>query len=291
MNPTLMKSRKTECGASCSSASVGVRAAPFALLFLTAGVLSFGQQPRIQNARLDTRAATPTLESAFRAIVQTQTEPAWIGYTIPRAPRQNGGDESSWGCSLEDGRSTMIVRDINTPVPLEGPATLLVLFRIASQKVQRIRMLAPDCLLDAGGLPFTWFNNVRPSESVALMEGLVKEQVGNAVYAIAMTNDPAADAALNRLVDPSQPENVRRSATSWVGFDRLMSLVKNDASEKIRERAVDVLARRKEAQAIATVIQAARQDKSANVRRQAMNALARSKDPAALRFFEDVLVK
>ena len=185
----------------------------------------------------------------------------------------------------------MIVRDINTPVPLEGPATLLVLFRVAGQKVQRIRMLAPDCLLDAGGLPFTWFNNVRPSESVALFEGLLKEQVGSAIYAIAMTKDPAADAALARLVDPSQPENIRRSATSWVGYDTLMSLLKNDSSEKVRERAVDVLARRKEPQAIPIVIRAAREDKSDKVRRQAMNALARSKDPAALRFFEDVLAK
>jgi HEAT repeat protein len=166
-----------------------------------------------------------------------------------------------------------------------------MLFRISGQKVQKIRMLAPDCLLDAGGLPFTWFNNVRPAESVALFEGMVKEQVGNAIYAIAVTKDPAADAALNRLVDPSQPENVRRSAMNWVGFDTLMSLLKNDASEKIRERAVDVLARRKEPQAIPTVIRAAREDKSDKVRRQAMNALARSKDPAALRFFEDVLVK
>ena len=46
-----------------------------------------------------------------------------------------------------------------------------------------------------------------------------------------------------------------------------------------------------EPQAIPTVIRAAREDKSDKVRRQAMNALARSKDPAALRFFEDVLVK
>ena len=259
-------------------------------LLLTTAVCAFGQQPRIQNAKLDTRAATPTLESAFRAIVQAQTEPAWIGYSIPRASRQNSGDESSWGCSLEDGRS-MIVRDVNTPVPLEGPTMLLVLFRVAEQKVQRVRMLAPDCLLDAGGLPFTWFNNVRPAESVALFESLVKDQVGNAIYAIAMTKDPAADAALIRLVDPSQPENVRRSATSWVGTDTLLNLLKNDSSERIREQAVSVLVRRKEPQAIPAVIRVAREDKSAKVRKQAMNALARSKDPAALRFFEDVLVK
>jgi hypothetical protein len=261
------------------------------LLIFAVGAFSFGQQPRIQNAKLDTRAATPTLQSAFQAIVQTQSEPAWIGYSIPRASRPNAGyEDSSWGCSLEDGRNTTTVRDINTPVPLEGPTTVLVLFRVYDQKVQRIRMLAPDCLLDAGGLPFTWFNNVKPSDSVALMQGLVKDQVG-AIHAIAITKDPAAEAALQRLVDPSQPENVRRSAVSWVGTDTLLSLVKNDSDEKIRQRAVDVLALRKDPQAIPTVIRAAREDKSDKVRRQAMNALARSKDPAALKFFEQVLVK
>jgi HEAT repeat protein len=76
-----------------------------------------------------------------------------------------------------------------------------------------------------------------------------------------------------------------------VGTDTLLNLLKNDSSERIREQAVSVLARRKEPQAIPTVIRVAREDKSAKVRKQAMNALARSKDPAALRFFEDVLVK
>jgi hypothetical protein len=262
------------------------------LLFLTLAGLAFGQQPRIQNAKLDTRNASPTLESAFRMILQTQNEPAWIGYSVPRAPRDNGGYEDSWwGCSLENGAPARIIRDINTPVPLEGPANMLILFRVAEQKVQRIRTMAPDCLLDAGGLPFFWFNNVRPAESVQLFEGFFKANSPTSIYAIAMTRDPEADAALNRLVDASQPESVRRKAASWVGFDTLVNLLKNDPSDKVRQQVVSSLARRKEPGAIPTVIRAAREDKSDKVRRQAMNALARSKDPAAVRFFEEVLVK
>ena len=168
---------------------------------------------------------------------------------------------------------------------------MLVLFRVSEQKVQRIRMLAPDCLLDAGGLPFYWFNSVKPAESVAFVESLVKDHVSNAVYTIAMTRDPAADAALNRLMDPSQPENIRRSVVSWLEVPALERLIKNDLSEPVRERAISVLAARKDPGAIQTVIRAAKEDKSPKVRRQAVLALARSKDPAAVRFFEDVLAK
>jgi hypothetical protein len=255
-------------------------------------VCCFGQQPRIQNAKLETRSAQPTLDSAVNALVQNQSGPAWIGYSVPRAPRSNNGyDDSSSGCSLEDGRYTTILRDINTPVPLEGPANMLVLLRVSEQRVQRIRTLDPDCLLDAGGLPFYWFNSVKPSESVALFEGLVKEQVGNAIYAIATTRDPSAEAALARLIDVSQPENVRRSAVQWVGLPTLLRVMQNDSSERVREQAVNALVRRKEPDAIPTVIRAAREDKSPRVRQQAMNALARSKDPRAIRFFDDLLVK
>jgi len=259
------------------------------ILLLAATLCAFAQQPRIQNAKQETRTPTPTLEAAVRPIIASQTEPAWIGYSVPRAPRQDDWyDDSSRGCVLEDGHNTTIIRDVNTPVPLEGPANMLVLFRVSEQKVQRVRLLAPDCLLDAGGLPFYWFNNVKPSDSVAFLESLSKERVGNVVYAIAMTRDPAAEAAMNRLVDPSQPDNIRRSAVSWLTSPALERIVSSDPSDPVREQAVNVLARRKDPGAIQTVIKAAKEDKSPKVRRQAVAALARSKDPAAVRFFEDV---
>jgi hypothetical protein len=161
------------------------------ILLFTVALGAFAQQPRIQNAKQETRTPTPSLDSAIRTILASQTEPAWIGYSVPRAPRQDDWyDDSSRGCILEDGHNATIVRDVNTPVPLEGPANMLVLFRIAEQNVQRIRLLAPDCLLDAGGLPFYWFTNVKPSDSIAFLENLTKERLGGAVYAIAMTATP-----------------------------------------------------------------------------------------------------
>jgi HEAT repeats len=258
----------------------------------------FGQQPRIQNAKLDSRAAGGSLETQVRTIVAAQGSPAWLGYRVARVARQND-DEGGWGCSLEDGRNTVIVRDINTPVPLEGATSMLVLFRISENRIQRLRTVSPDCLLDAGGLPFYWIDGAQPSQSIALMEGLLKEdnQVSNLVYAIASTRDPAADAALNRLIDPAQPENVRRSTVFWLsergrpGYDTLLRLLRSDPSDRVRERAVDALVRSKEPDAIPVVIRAAREDKNDKVRKQAVQALARSKDPRAVRFFDEVLSK
>ena len=52
------------------------------------------------------------------------------------------------------------------------PARMVVLFRIAERKVDRIRVFSEDCELDAGGRPLIWLDGVRPADSVALLETL-----------------------------------------------------------------------------------------------------------------------
>src|SRR5215468_5838841 len=54
---------------------------PLALLMLGVGIAS--GQPRMQNARLETRPVSGTLDATFRGIVSAQTAPAWIGYAVP----------------------------------------------------------------------------------------------------------------------------------------------------------------------------------------------------------------
>jgi len=262
---------------------------------------AFSQQPRVQNAQMDTRTASSPLEPQFRQIVQAQASPAWVGYVLPRTPRQNGGDwDYSWGCSLEDGRNGVVLRDKDTPVQLEGPTSMYVLFRVDDHKIQRLRTLGPDCLLDAGGLPFVWINNVKPSDSVALMESLLKdtEPIGNLIYTIAYTRDPAADAALERLAAPTQTEKTRKNVANYLaeirgrgGYNALTRMLRDDPSETVRMQVVSALARNKEPDAIPAIIQAAKADKSEKVRKRAIQALTQSKDPRATRFFEDVLTK
>ncbi len=101
---------------------------------------------------------------------------------------------------------------------------MVVLFRIAERAVDRIRVFSEDCELDAGGRTVTWLEGVRPADSIALLESFVvpaqdrRDRTSDgAISAIALHGDPAADAALERLVAPSQPESVRKKVTFWLG--------------------------------------------------------------------------
>ena len=108
-----------------------------------------------------------------------------------------------------------------------------------------------DCTLDAGGLPVFWLTDVRPAESVALLEGYVsdpafdrkkhKENGEPALGAIALHDDPRADAALERFVAPGNPERLRKQAAFWLGnargrrgYEVLRALAGREESEDMR---------------------------------------------------------
>jgi hypothetical protein len=212
------------------------------------------QQPRITNAKVASQPAGSLLAQSFRTLVASQTEPAWIGYTVPVVDSQRvmccfNGD-ASWntgGVTMSDGSSccracrlepaadgtSMTTRSAapgqSQPgvVRLEGSERMVVLFRIAERAVDRIRVFSEDCELDAGGRTVTWLEGVRPSESIALLESFVapaqdrRDRISDgAISAIALHSDTAADAALERLVALSQPESVRKKVTFWLGNSR-----------------------------------------------------------------------
>jgi len=59
------------------------------ILFLLAAGLCLAQQPRITNAKFDTRAVASGLEREFQSIAAAQTGPAWIGYAVRAIPGQH----------------------------------------------------------------------------------------------------------------------------------------------------------------------------------------------------------
>jgi len=254
-----------------------------ALLLLAAALPAAAQPKLLINAQVDTRAAAAGLEREFRSLLTAQPQPAWIGYAVPSVRSYN------LGCDYvsDGGRSAPGV------VHLEPPDRAVMLFRIVGGAVERLRVLSPDCEIDAGGVPLHWLTDVRPADSVALLSTIDRNQ---AVMAIAMHADPAADAALERLVAAGQPEAVRRRAAFWLGaargrrgLDTVKQLLATESSAAVRERAILGVAGSSEPEAVDLLISVARQDREARVRRQAMNALGRSRDPRARAFLEDVL--
>ena len=253
-------------------------------LFLLATALPAAAQPKLLvNGQVDTRPAAAGLEREFQSLLAVQPQPAWIGYAVPSVRSYNlGCDYVSPG-----GRTAPGV------VHLEPPDQAVMLFRIVAGALDRIRVLSPDCEIDAGGVPVHWLSGVRPADSVALLSTIDRNE---AVMAIAMHADPAADAALEKLVASTEPDAVRRRAAFWIGaargrpgLDTVKQLLARDPTTAVRERAILGIAASREPEAVDLLISTARQDRDPRVRRQAMNAIGRSRDPRALAFLENVL--
>src|SRR5450631_323891 len=176
-------------------------------LWVMAAVLPLGAQPKLLvNAKLDTRSAAAGLEQTFRPLVTALPQPAWIGYSVPT-------NRVNLGCDyVRDGWSQPGV------IHLEPPDHAVILFRVDGGAVERIRTLSPDCEIDAGDLPVHWLADVKPAESVALLDTFVTgraRSMDGAMSAIASHSDPAADAALLRYLAPGQPESVRLRVVGW----------------------------------------------------------------------------
>src|SRR5258708_14651 len=195
------------------------------------------------------------------------------------------------GCPLEPQTSNpSFPQTAGATVRLEGASEFYVFFRIENKQVDKIRSFSIDCNIDAGGLPFYWLTGVNPAQSVALLESLIpatdskseRKMMNGAMSAIAFHRDPAADAALDRMLAQAQPEETRRQAAFWLGnargrhgYESLVRVLRDDPSDRVREHAIFALTQSKESDAVPTIVRVARDDKSSRVRGQALFWLAK----------------
>jgi hypothetical protein len=164
-------------------------------------------QPKIENAKLQTRAVNGTLDASFRTIVSSAAEPAWIGYSVPQVLGE---------------------RQMCGTVSLEGAKEFVVLFRVTGGQVEKIRTYATDCTFDAGDLPVYWLTGVDGSQSAMLLstfippadandrKGLPWQLSNSALSAIARHQDGAPaliDLARRQQVSPQ----IRQEVVRWLG--------------------------------------------------------------------------
>jgi HEAT repeat protein len=256
-----------------------------------------GGAPRIENAQRETQAVDTSLVGAVQAVAQQAEEPTWIGYRVQRIAGEqsiccgNYNDGEICGtCRLENERSGVSINR-NDAVKLEGSRELVVLLRAENRKVMRVRVASEDCTLDAGGARFVWLTGVKAEESVPLLSGYVlggtfaaHEHSGmgdGAVTAIALHADAAADRALVKFTEASQPEELRKKTVFWLGeargaagLERLKALEKSDSSTEVRSQIAFALSVSREAGALDEMIRMAKDDPSSHVRGQALFWLA-----------------
>jgi HEAT repeat protein len=286
------------------------------LLTIAGGAAPAGAQPpRISNGRLTSQAAGSPLAGSFQTLVAAQPDVAWIGYSVPAAPGErtmccsdgngsyyrNGSGPACCGtCRLEPSSGAAPNRAAaatapSGPIALEASDRLVVLFRVAERKVERIRVFSQDCELDAGGRTVTWLDGVRPADSIALLEGFTRADaarpgstVDGAVTAIALHGDPSADAALERLVAAAQPESLRKKVTFWLGNARgarglalLQRVLRDDPSAEVRKGAVFGVSQSREPGVFDLLTSMARTDQDARIRAEALFWMAQKGDARA----------
>jgi HEAT repeat protein len=243
-------------------------------ILLFASVLGLAAQPKnLVNAKPDTRSAAGGLEREFKTLVAAQPQPAYIGYDVPAVRTNN------LGCDYVNGWTNSGV------VHLEPPDHVIVMFRVDANQVDRIRAISPNCEIDAGETPVHWLTDVKPAESVALLEGFLAQhdRLGDGfITAIAMHSDAAAGQVLEKFVQPSQPEWLRQrvagsfgSARGARGVEVLKGLIANDPSERVRDRALSSLASNRDPAALDLLISIARNDHSSRLRQSAISNLSR----------------
>jgi HEAT repeat protein len=248
------------------------------------------QQPRVVNGQIASQPAGASLQAAFTALAAHQADAAWIGYTVPAAKRRPG---STW---CNDGMTV-------SPVKLEGPAAIFVLYRVENKTVERIRFYPDDCALDVGGLPLHWLDGVKPADSIALLSSFVSgdsrttSRIANsALAAIAAHADAAAVTTLIRFARQDASPRIRGDALFWVAqkageraAGEITAAIANDPDTEVKRRAVFALSQLPKDEGVPLLIQVAKSNKNPAVRKQAMFWLGQSKDPRALEFFEQVL--
>src|SRR5262245_40880286 len=291
---------------------------------LLALVCLLQQAPSILNGRLDTQAAGSDFAATFQRLVGAQIEPAWIGYSVPTLTGSNadrrgccGGDYwISDGVIISNGRVATYgmepvdrtartpegqARTVQSPIRLEGPDRMVVLYRVEEKAVQKVRIFSPDCELDAGGRAIHWIDGVPPADSVKLLSSLASstDRVrSGAMAALAMHREEVSVPALLALAKQDPAAKVRGDALFWLAAaagrkaaSEITAAIDNDPDTDVKKRAVFALSQLPKDEGVPLLINVAKTNKNPAVRKQALFWLGQSKDPRALDFFTQILTK
>ncbi len=277
-------------------------------------------KPKITNAKLQELSSSAGLGATVDGLVQKQTAPLWIGYRIPAAAKDrtmccfdsfdqeaSAGNKCCIGCKLESEQGSSFngtVSDCSPPEPL--PYAFLFL-RAEGKKITKIRVYSADCPLDFANLPLYWLDDVKPEQSVELLSKMAltetPEEVSRkgdpehqAVMAIALHDVPAADAALEKMIQPGQRPSLRENVAFWLGVERgkkglelLRKYVRDDPDDRVREKGTFAFSQSKEPEALKDLIGMARHDESPRVRGQAIFWLAQKGSKKAAEQITDAI--
>jgi HEAT repeat protein len=262
----------------------------------------------VRSTRIERRDASSGLSTTVTAIQRADSGPLWIGWTVPAVASREGrgnrwGDGDVGRCVLDDEGEIRNSHGIN-----DGTRRLVLLVRSLGNDVTRVAFTDERCTVDAGSRPVYWLSGVAPAQSVTLMAQLIRDgapaRTGGrkqrpreqALPALALHGDGAADAALAEFVKPGQVRDLRRDAAFWLGAARgeagatlVERMARDDADDDFREHLTFVLTLVGD-RGIDTLITLAKQDASPKVRGQALFWLGQKAGQRAVAALEGAIV-
>ena len=242
----------------------------------------------VRSTRIERRDASAGLATTVTAIQRADSGPLWVAWTVPAVASREGrgnrwGDGDVGRCVLDDEGDIRNPHGIN-----DGTRSLVILVRSLGNELTRVAFTDERCTVDAGTRTVYWLSGVVPAQSVSLMAQLVRAgapaRTGGgkqrpreqALPALALHGDGAADAALFEFVKPGQIRDLRRDAAFWLGAARgdagatmVERLARDDADDDFREHLTFVLTLVGD-RGVDTLIALAKRDTSAKVRGQAL---------------------
>jgi len=127
-------------------------------------------------------------------------------------------------------------------------------------------------------------------------ESDIREHV---IFALSLRKEKEAVVEMIRIAKEDRDDSVREKAVFWLGqkataesVKALKDIVQSPTEEdKLKEQAVFAMSQLPKDKSVPMLIDIARTNKSVHVRKQAMFWLGQSGDPAALKLFEEILLK
>jgi hypothetical protein len=241
----------------------------------------------VRSTRVERRDAASGLAQTAAAIQRADGGPLWLAWSVPAVAGREGrhhrwGDRDPGRCILEDDG------EIRQSYGTDGNTERLVLLvRSEGTRFTRVAFTDERCTVDAGSRTVYWLSSVAPAQSVGLIAGVVRDAHtasdtgrkgngrGQAIAAVALHGDPAADKALADFVAAGQPRELRKDAAFWLGAARGQAgaavvdrLARTDGDDDFRKHLAFVLTLNDSG--IDTLLELAKRDPSSQVRGQAL---------------------
>jgi hypothetical protein len=149
-----------------------------------------------------------------------------------------------------------------------------------------------------------WLGNAGDAQALAdLKEIYAKEQTASVkkqiIFAIQLSKQKDAVEELIRIAKQDSSQDLRKQAVFWLGQKASAECVKAlkdiveapDTESGLKDQAVFAISQLPKDKSVPILIDLAKGNKNPSVRKKAIFWLGQSGDPAALKFFEDILLK